>query len=212
MARTVTPPRRAEARSRARRSRGETRKRIGAAATELVRDRSYPELTVGAVMERAGLERTLFYRHFDDLGDLLMQVSREAMEELFEAELDLGADRDAAEPGAIRAAIEPAVAVYRRHGPLLRALAEAAAGDEQIAAGQERIRARFDELVARSLAELAEPGPSGSEDLSEIARALNRMNESYLLDVFGGEPLGSADTAARTLTEVWVAVINRGVR
>ena len=53
-----------------RRSREETRERIVTAALELVRERSFPELSVGAVMERAGLERTLFYRHFDDLGAL----------------------------------------------------------------------------------------------------------------------------------------------
>ena len=76
-------------------------------------------------MASAGLGRTIFYRHFDDLGDLLMRAGREAIEELYETQVDLSAARDGAEPEAVRAAIEPAVAVYRRHGPLLRALAEA---------------------------------------------------------------------------------------
>lgn len=212
MERAATKSTRSERRSRTRRSRDETRKRIGAAAAELVRNRSYHELTVGAVMEQAGLERTLFYRHFDDLGDLLLQLSREAIEELYEAEVDLGATRDGAEPDAVLAAIEPAVAVYRRDGPLLRALAEAAAGDEQIANGQERIRRRFDALVTRSLDDLSGLGPTERGDLPEIARALDRMNESYLLDVFGREPLVSADTAARTLAEIWIAVIDRRAR
>ena len=113
--------------TRARLSREESRARIVAAATELVRELSYAELSVGAIMERAGLERTIFYRHFDDLADLLMRAGREAIEELYETQVDLSAARDGAEPEAVRAAIEPAVAVYRRHGPLLRALAEGAA-------------------------------------------------------------------------------------
>ena len=142
---------------RARLSREQSRARIIAAAIELVRELSYPELSVGGIMERAGLERTIFYRHFDDLGDLFMQTGREAIEELYATQVDLSAARDGAEPEVVRAAIEPAVAAYRRHGPLLRALTEAAAGDPQIAAGQARIRGRFDGLVARSLSDLLSP-------------------------------------------------------
>ena len=107
------------------------------AATELVRERSYAELNVGEIMERAGIERTLFYRHFDDLADLLLRVAREAIEELYEAQVALGRDRAVGpDPDAVRAAIELPVAVYRRHGPLLRALSEAAAADPLVARGQ----------------------------------------------------------------------------
>ncbi len=195
--------------ARVRLSREQSRARIVAAAGELVRERSYPELRVGAIMARAGLERTIFYRHFDDLGDLFMQAGREAIEELYETQVDLSAARDGVEPEVVRAAIEPAVAVYRRHGPLMRALADAAAGDPQIAAGQARIRRRFDELVARSLSDLLEIGSTPPAGVVEIARALNRMNESYLLDAFGREPRISAAIAVDALTEIWVAVIRQ---
>lgn len=202
---TTTPTRH----SRARQTREQNRARIVAAATELVRERSYPELSVGAIMELAGFERTIFYRHFDDLGDLFLQASREAIQELYEAELDLGAARQGAGPEAVRAAIEPAVMAYRRHGPLLRALAEAAAGDEQIAAGHVTHRRRFDGLIARSLSEFPQLASNPTADVEETARALNRMNEAYLLDAFGREPRVSVETAAQTLTEIWVAVIDR---
>jgi AcrR family transcriptional regulator len=198
--------------ARTRLSREQARERIIAAATELVRDRSYQELSIGEIMERAGLERTIFYRHFDDLGDLLLRAGREAIEGLYEAELDLGAAREGDEPEVVRAALEPAVAVYRRHGPLLRALAEAAAaGDERIAAGQEAMHRRFDELVARSLSELAKPVSSTPAAHRETARALNLMNVAYLLDTFGHKPRVSAETALETLTGIWTAVI-RGDR
>jgi AcrR family transcriptional regulator len=194
---------------RPRLTREESRARIVAAAIELVRELSYPELGVGAIMERAGLERTIFYRHFDDLGDLLMRTGREAIEELYETEVDLGAARDGAEPEVVRAAIEPAVAVYRRHGPLLRALTEASAASAQVADGQARIRSRFDRLVARSLSELLGLGPEPPPEVAEIARALNRMNESYLLDAFGREPRVSAAAATDALTEIWVGVLRQ---
>ena len=49
--------------------------------------------------------------------------------------------------------------------------------------------------------------PAG--EVAETARALNLMNESYLRDAFGREPRVSSETAIRTLTEIWVAVIER---
>jgi AcrR family transcriptional regulator len=47
-------------RSQVRLSRRESRQRIVAAAAELVRTRSYAELSVDAVMREAGLGRTIF--------------------------------------------------------------------------------------------------------------------------------------------------------
>jgi AcrR family transcriptional regulator len=192
-----------------RQSRQESRERIVAAATELIRRTPYGALTVDDVMREAGAGRTIFYRHFDDLADLLMRAGREAFDGLYQAEQALRAARADDHPDVVRAAIEPAVAVYRQHGPLLRAIAEAAAGgDEQIAAGQQAMLERFDELVADVLR--ASPGLAdrSAEDISEMARALNLMNVNYLLDAFGREPRVSTETAVRTLAEIWSALVN----
>jgi AcrR family transcriptional regulator len=197
-------------RARVRLSRQQSRDRIVAAATELVRHRSYQELSIGEVMETAGLGRTLFYRHFDDLADLLVRASREAIEELLEAQQALGQTRTGSDPHLVRRAIEPAVAVYRRHGPLLRAMAEAAAGDEQVALGYSDMRRRFDALVADALREMADVLGVPPADPLETARALNLLNEAYLLDAFGREPRVPAETAVQTLTEIWAALIYRG--
>ncbi len=191
------------AETRARLSRKESRERIVAAAAELLREQGYAALNVGAVMDRAGIGRTIFYRHFEDLGELLIRASREAIEELYEAETELG---DGSGREAVRAAIEPAVAVYRRHGPLLRALSQAAPGDPRIDEGQARIRERFDELVARWLGTLPRHSGRTAEEVGELARALNLLNTSYLLDAFGGEPRVSEEEATGTLTEIWLAV------
>jgi AcrR family transcriptional regulator len=191
-----------------RQSRQQSRERIVAAATELIRHTSYGALTVDDVMREAGAGRTIFYRHFDDLADLLRRAGREAFEGLLQAEQELRAAHVEGKRDIARAAIEPAVAVYRQHGPLLRAITEAAAtGDEQIAAGQQLMLERFDELVEEVLR--ASPGFAGRspEDISEAARALNLLNVNYLLDAFGREPRVSAETAIRTLTAIWAAVL-----
>jgi TetR/AcrR family transcriptional regulator, ethionamide resistance regulator len=195
--------------TRVRQSRQESRQRIVAATTELVRRRAYAELSVDAVMREAGLGRTIFYRHFDDLADLLMRVSREAVEELFQAQSSFVAARPGDATAAVRRALEAAIAVYQRHGPLLRCVAEAAAGDEQIAQGYAAMRARFDDFAERSLRDVANLDRGGPANLAETARALNLMNETYLTDAFGREPRVAPETAVQTLTEIWDAVIHR---
>jgi TetR/AcrR family transcriptional regulator, ethionamide resistance regulator len=199
----------AQRQTRARQTRQQSRQRIVAAATELVRRRAYAELSVDEVMRETGMGRTIFYRHFDDLADLLLRASREAIDELFDAQRSLGHARPDEEPEALGRALRAAVTVYHRHGPLLRAVAEAAAGDEQIASDYVALRRRFDDFVEESLRGLAELASTPLADVAETARALNLMNESYLLDAFGREPRVSPETAVQTLTEVWDAVIHR---
>ena len=192
-----------------RQTRQESRERIVAAATELIRHTAYGALTVDDVMREAGAGRTIFYRHFDDLADLLMRAGREAIEELYEAHRALAEARLGDGPEVVRQVIEPAVAVFERHGPLLRAIREASAADEQVAEGQEAMRAQFDELLEAALREMPNLVDHPPADLAETARALNFLNTSYLLDAFGGEPRVSTETAVQTLTEIWVAVIHR---
>jgi TetR/AcrR family transcriptional regulator, ethionamide resistance regulator len=192
--------------TRARQTRQESRRRIVEAATELVRSRSYSELSVDAVMREAGIGRTLFYRHFDDLGDLVQRASRESVEELLAAQTRVWQTRPHDDPDSVRSAFKAAVDVYRRHGPMLRAVAEAAAGDPEIRREYEEMRRRFDDFAAESLRDVLE---SPLADPRETVHALNLMGENYLLDAFGREPRVSAETALETLTEIWLAVIRR---
>jgi AcrR family transcriptional regulator len=190
-----------------RQSRQRSRERIVAAATELIRHTPYGALTVGEVMREAGSDRTIFYRHFDDLSDLLRSAGREAFEGLFEAEQAFKVAHLDGRPD-VHSAIEAAVAVYREHGPLLRAIGEAAAGgDELIAAGQAGMVERFDGLVADILRASPRFAGRSDEDLAETARALNLLNVNYLLDAFGREPRVSAETATETLAEIWAALV-----
>jgi AcrR family transcriptional regulator len=192
--------------SRPRLDRAAARQRIVDAAIELVRERSFAELTVGEIMERAGLERTVFYRHFENVGALLLGAGREAIDELYAAQVDLAASRGG-EMGrdAVERALVPAVALYAEHGPLLRAVSEAIAANQLVAVDQEMLRRRFDGLLADAIrasgADVADP--------DETARALNLLNEAYLLEAFGREPRVDPETARRTLAEIWSAVLAR---
>ena len=195
--------------ARTRLTREQSRGRIVEATAELVRERSYGELNVREIMGRAGLERTIFYRHFDDLGDLLITVAREAITELYEAQVAMADARVGADPESVRESIAATVAIYSRHGPLLRALAEGAAVDPVLDARQAELRGRFDELVEGMIHRGISDGASPPPDPAESARALNRLVEAYLLEAFGREPRISTELAVDTLSDIWSAFVAR---
>jgi AcrR family transcriptional regulator len=194
-------------RSRHREQRERARVRILDAASELLRTRPYRELSVDELMASVGLSRTIFYRHFDDLPDLVVRLLEEASADLLDEERQLmGAGIDA--PAAIRRGLSVPVEAFRQHGPLLRAVAEAASHDEYIELGFRALLERFERLIEDYLSAVAVRGHGRLSEPHQAARALNLMNVNYLLAVFGtAEPTVSPETALQTLTELWVGAV-----
>ena len=192
--------------TRPRLSREEARERILEATGELVRHRSFAELTVGEIMDRAGLERTIFYRHFENVGALVLSAGRQAILDLYEAQAAIADTNKSFDPETIREAMVLAATVFHRDGPLLRTVFEASAANQLHMVNEEALRGRFDGLVAEMLHDLERQRGKRFADVGETARALNRLNENYLLDAFGRGPRVSIDTAVETLTQIWVAV------
>lgn len=193
-----------------RQRREEVRAQILAAANKALRARPFRELTVEELMIDAGLSRTLFYRHFDDLGDLVVRLLEEAGGELLRQEERLSA-LGLTDVEAIRLALEAPVRRIAASGPLLRAIAEAASHDERIDAAYHDLVLRFEQLIEANLRAFGDRGVTRLADPTQTARALNLMNLAYLLDVFGSpEPKVSPDVALQTLTEIWTGVIFGG--
>jgi AcrR family transcriptional regulator len=194
-------------RSRHREQRERVRARILEAAAEMLRTRPYRELSVDELMATVGASRTIFYRHFDDLPELVVRLLEEASADLLHEERQLvEAGVDA--PAAIREALAVPIEVLTEHGPLLRAVAEAASHDEHIEQGFRALLERFERLIEGYLRDVAARGHGRLSDPHEAARALNLMNVHYLLGVFGTpEPRVSPEAALQTLTELWVGAV-----
>jgi AcrR family transcriptional regulator len=206
----VSPP---AQRTRRREQRENTRREILAAADRLLRTRPFRELSVDDVMAGTGLTRTAFYRHFDDVTELVLRLLEDVGRELYGV-----AERwraTAAEDFA-RAAHEGLTGIvefFGRHGPLIRAVAEAATTDEQIERGYRGYVDAFVEMTVDGLDELVERGSLEPLDTRALSRALNLMNEAYLLDEFGSEGRGDEAVALATLERIWLrAVVPSGKR
>jgi AcrR family transcriptional regulator len=194
-------------RSRRREQREQTRREILAAADRLLRERPYRDLSVDLVMAQTGLTRTAFYRHFDDVPDLVLRLLGDVGHELFavaEHWRELEPTRTA-ESG--REALAATVGFWVRHGRLIRAVHDAAATDAVIEEGYRGFLDEFTDLIAGRLQELVDRGWLVVPDVRALALALNLMNEAFLLEQFGHESPGDPEVALATLETVWLRVI-----
>ena len=170
----------------------EARRRILDATRELLRDRPFAALTVGDVMARAGLTRTVFYRHFDTLAQMAPELLPDSEDPLLDQVLRGPAD------GLITAMVAGLVQLYADNGRWLRALAAAADADPEVAAQLERALVGPRQLLERLVAQ----APNPPEDPPEFARLLMATHRAYLLDKFGSgaaTPKGRREATAALL-------------
>ncbi len=193
-------------RARHRAQRESTRAEILAEADRLLRERPYRELSVDLVMVGTGLTRTAFYRHFDDVTDLVLRLLAEVGQELFTLAERWSEKAGTVDRAAAREGLAGIVDFFVRHGPLIRAFSEAGANDEQIEEAYRGALGTFTEITAQTLDRLVREGRLQVPDTGAVARALNLMNEAYLLEEFGREPFGDREIALETLYTVWLRV------
>jgi hypothetical protein len=94
-----------------------------------------------------------------------------------------------------------------RHGPLMRAVAEAAVTDERIELAYRGATETFIELTAGALERMIREGMLDIPDARALARAMTLMNEAYLMAEFGREPQGDPEIALATLEAVWLRLV-----
>lgn len=179
---------------------------IIAAAEALLRERPFRELTVDEVMRRTGLSRPSFYVYFRDRHHLVLRVVEHLGTELFSmSEQWYEGKGDGAE--LAREAIEGIVSVFVEHGPVLRALADAAADDPDVESAYSALVQSFIDVTARHIAREIEAGRILPLNPEETAKALIWMDERYLNLSLGREPLTPPDTVIDTLHTIWTRVL-----
>jgi len=194
-------------RSRQREQRENTRQAIIEATGTLLREQPYRELSVDLVMAQTGLTRTAFYRHFDDIPSLVLQLLADVGRELYEVGERWRAELPEDLPGSAHRGLEAIVEFMLRHGRLVRAVADGAASDERLESGYRQFRDAFGELIIDGLEALVARRRLEIPDVRGMARALNLMNEAFLLDTFGKKPLGDPNVALATLETIWLRVL-----
>jgi TetR/AcrR family transcriptional regulator, ethionamide resistance regulator len=179
---------------------------IIAAAESLLRERPFRELTVDEVMRRTELSRPSFYVYFTDRHQLVLKVVEHLCGELFTMS-DRWLRGTGEGPEIAREALDGIVAVYVEHGPVMRALADAAADDRGVDQAYNALVQTFIDATARHIEEEIAAGRMLPFDARETATALVWMMERYLNLSLGREPLTPHETVADTLATIWTRVL-----
>jgi AcrR family transcriptional regulator len=188
---------------RRRRSPAEAEREILESAERFLRERPLRELTIDEVMAGTGLSRPAFYVYFRDRHDLVLRLIGEIGGELFEM-----ADRWL-KGGDMRAAVDGVVAVYSRHGPVLRAISDAAVDDPDVEQAYHGLVQRFIDATADHIRTEQRNGRAEGMTARRTAAALVWMNERYLSMCLGGgntkqlRPREVADT----LHQIWTRTL-----
>lgn len=198
---------------RRRRRPEEAERAILAAARSFLEEHPFREMKVEDVMARTGLSRPAFYAYFKDRYELVTKLLEGIGGLLFAVDRrwlvgDAGAGGD--ESAAILAdALRGGSETFRRYGPVLRAISDAAGYDGRV---EELYRSGLIErqisAVASRVSRDVEAGNSpGSLVPEETARALVLMTERYLIDAYGRRNRAGDDDVVQTLVTVWIRTL-----
>src|SRR5436190_16412766 len=192
-----------------RRSRGDRqREAIVTAVRELLQERSFADLSVSTISERAGVARSGFYFYFDSKYAVLAVILAD-LSELLDQLTHHFAPR---EPGETPAAfakrmVGSAVAVYANDDPALTACAVARNTDAQI---REMMDDFYDGIIDKLIALLEQDSEARpiSQDLPALVRTLAATTTMTLTQdsAFVGRD-GDPKRAIDALEKLWVAGI-----
>ena len=184
----------------------QTEREIVEAAGRLLHERPFREFTVDEVMRQTDLKRPAFYVHFRDRHDLALRVVEEVVAELSDM-TDRWLTSDEPRTG-LRSALEGIAGVYLRHGPVLRAISDAAGTDERVEAMYHGIVHKFIDATASHIRQQQFAGQIPADlDSNETGRALIWLNERYFTAALGGHPQTEADKVIDVLERIWTSTL-----
>lgn len=176
------------------------------AAEAFLHTRPFHEMTVDDLMARTGLSRPSFYEYFSDRHELARKLVERMLALMFPMS-DRWFSGTGLPEADLRRGFEGLVDVYRQHGPLMRALRDAAAQDRRVQRAYEVfINRMIDATAARIRLEIA-AGRTAPLDPEETARALNLMGENYLANKIERDPAVESRTLVDTLLTIWMRVL-----
>lgn len=170
-------------------------------------DRPLSSIGIDEIAQAAGLSRSSFYFYFASREALLLALGERAQDEVF-ASANAWLDRTEEPPAqAIARALGQNLAMWRRHGPVLRALHDARNTDEQTDAVRLEIARRFVDATAAQIEREREAGlaPPAPPDARRLAVILTGMNDRAFYDASRRPPSRRRDEElVQALRTVWL--------
>jgi len=174
-------------------------------ATEalLAEGASYADLNIERIATRAGISRTAFYFYFRDKRELLMRLTEDVNELLYQQADSWLSGAGDPEPER-REALTNIAALYAEHGVLLRAIVEVSTYDDEVAQFWRAMLGRFVDASRRRMELEQAAGRGVAEYAQATAFALCWMTERTMYQhLVQGGPM-SSDEMVEALVGIWL--------
>jgi AcrR family transcriptional regulator len=187
-----------------------TEQRLMREAEALLAARPLASIGVDEIARAAGISRSSFYFYFSSREALVRALGYQAQEEVFASAERWLKRTDEPPPEVITRALADNLALWRKRGPVLRALYDLRNSDPESAALWRAIARRYVEATAAQIererqAELAYPAPP---DARQLAAALTGMNLRAFYDASQRSPSSQGDSElVQTLATVWMRTV-----
>jgi AcrR family transcriptional regulator len=184
-----------------------TEQRLLREAAALMADRPLSSIGIDEIAQAAGISRSSFYFYFASREALLRTLGERAQEEVLASAERWLKRTDEPPAEAIARALSDNLAMWRRHGPVLRALHDARHTDEQTDELRLAIARRFVDATAAQIerersAGLAPPAPP---DARRLAALLTGMNDRAFYEASQRPASRQRDRElVQALTTIWL--------
>jgi AcrR family transcriptional regulator len=175
------------------------------AATEslLAEGASYSDLNIERIATRAGISRTAFYFYFRDKRELLMRLTEDVNELLYQ-QADIWFSGAGAPEPEIREALTNIAALYAEHGVLLCAIVEVSTYDDEVAQFWRGMLGRFVDASRRRIEAEQEVGLSVARHAQATAFALCWMTERTMYQHLVQAGPMTSDEMVDALVGIWL--------
>jgi AcrR family transcriptional regulator len=168
---------------------------------------TYATLSVERIAKRAGISRTAFYFYFADKRELLMRLASKLSDELYH-EADAWWSGAGDGPQQLTTALGKIAALYRAHGPLVRAVVEMSTYDDVVGSFWRTLVERFVSASAQRIASEIDVGRADATLNPEAtAFALVWMGERVLYEMLAQDGPVPDDELVRALARIWIATV-----
>jgi TetR/AcrR family transcriptional regulator, ethionamide resistance regulator len=183
--------------------RAEVEQAILAAAEELLeKGASFAQLKIEEIARRAGIGRTGFYFYFRDKRELLMRLTEDVAEALYEqADRWWHGEGDGAEE--LRDILGPVVRLWLRHAAVLVAVVQTAGYDVEVRDFWRALAARFVDATRDRIEREQAEGRAEPVRAADTAFALVWMTERACYQ-HADQGRGEPDALIEALTGIWL--------
>ena len=183
----------------------QTRAAILNGALEFLWTQPFREMTVAELMSITGVSRSAFYQYFSDLHELMEILLQGVAEAIFvAADPWFNSEGNAT---LLQQSLARLVEVCYERGPILRAVAEASTTDERLERAWADFLAEFDDAVSNRIEQHQAEGLISKFDARPVAIALNRLDVSLLIHVFGRHPRSNPEPVRGAITRIWMSTL-----